>query len=135
MMLEMVALYTLCIYSLLNWELWVILGILLVVLFFSQPLLFHHKPSTTPVTYGHVCGAVFIHLMLFYGHVTQYLYGLEFLVILFTIVLIPYWYYLIRSHFTKPGYYQGPIINRSNISNSIHDTLSCENFCVTCIVS
>lgn len=50
------------------------------------------------------------------------------------IIVIVYFYYLIRAHLASPGYFQGEEINKSNFEVNIERGLVRENFCVTCLV-
>mmetsp|Transcript_394 Transcript_394/g.523 ORF Transcript_394/g.523 Transcript_394/m.523 type:complete len:261 (-) Transcript_394:134-916(-) len=71
--------------------------------------------------------------MLYYTHVYPYVNDYVWLNLIFAFILLPYWYFLLRSHFQPPGYYQGPIIDRNIISDNIQSTLTVSNFCVTCL--
>lgn len=135
MFLEMAVLYEICTFPLFSYAtLFTFLGVILFFYLFGSSILPLHA-STTPFTYGHVCGAVFIHLLLYYIYVYSFTADFVILNVLFGILLIPYWYYLLRSHFAKSGYYQGPIINSANISENIQaSALRVSNFCVTCLV-
>lgn len=134
MFIEIIVFYGLCTFPLLSFTtLFIFLGL---VLFFTVlgRFYFPAHASTSPITYGHVCGAFFIHLILYYLYVYQFTDDFIILNCFFGILLIPYAFYLLRSHFVDSGHYQGPIISLSTISESIQTTLRVSNFCVTCLV-
>ena len=116
------------------WHLLLAVGLAVAFLILVGPFFFQEFSATSPFTFGHVAGAIFIHLILYYKYIVPATEDYFLLHVIFTLWMIPYCYSFVASHLAPSGHYQGPTITRQNIVSAIESNLNCATFCVTCLV-
>merc|ERR1712137_1411342 len=79
MILEMASIYGFCVFPVISWHSVILSIFVAVVLVAGLPFFTPAGGKTSPFTYGHVCGGVFVHLALYYVHVYPFVDDFVFL--------------------------------------------------------